>query len=148
MRDTPRLEPAIAETPRPSVPVPGSVSVIVGLPVIGVRTVVAALVRLAELPAVAFGDDRVLTLPSISVTVGELADERLERLRIRLLPKLQRAIHYPTEVRVRSHRGPDLQCMVNRPARVAVDQLDMNPIDEQRPAAEPLQPGQRRSRQR
>ena len=44
------------------------------LPVIGVRTVVEALLRLAELPAAVFGDDRVLNLPSISVTVRELAE--------------------------------------------------------------------------
>jgi D-erythronate 2-dehydrogenase len=44
------------------------------VPVIGVRTVVESLVRLTELPAEAFGDDRVLNLPSISVTVGEMVD--------------------------------------------------------------------------
>jgi nucleoside-diphosphate-sugar epimerase len=44
------------------------------VPVIGTRTVVDCLVRLADIPAREFGDDRVLNLPSISVTVGDMLD--------------------------------------------------------------------------
>jgi nucleoside-diphosphate-sugar epimerase len=44
------------------------------IPVIGIRTAVDGLLRLAELPAEALGDDRVLNLPGISVTVGEMLD--------------------------------------------------------------------------
>lgn len=44
------------------------------MPVIGVRTAVDCLVRLAELPGDALGDDRTLNLPSLSVTVEEMVD--------------------------------------------------------------------------
>ncbi|MBA2357300.1 MAG: NAD-dependent epimerase/dehydratase family protein [Actinobacteria bacterium] len=44
------------------------------LPVIGVETVVACLEALADLPTDALGPDRALTLPSLSVTVGELVE--------------------------------------------------------------------------
>jgi nucleoside-diphosphate-sugar epimerase len=44
------------------------------LPVIGVRTAVECLARLAELPAEALGDDRVINLPSLSISVGELVE--------------------------------------------------------------------------
>jgi nucleoside-diphosphate-sugar epimerase len=43
------------------------------MPVIGVRTAVECFVRLAELPADALGDP-VVTFPSLSVTVAELAE--------------------------------------------------------------------------
>jgi nucleoside-diphosphate-sugar epimerase len=44
------------------------------IPVIGIRTVVDGLLRLAELPAEALGDDRVVNLPGVSVTVGEMLE--------------------------------------------------------------------------
>ena len=44
------------------------------LPVIGARTVVECLMRLRDLDTDALGDDRALTLPSISVTVAEMID--------------------------------------------------------------------------
>lgn len=44
------------------------------LPVIGVDTAVECLLRLAELPAEALGDDRTVNLPSISVTVFEMVE--------------------------------------------------------------------------
>ncbi len=44
------------------------------LPVIGTRTLVECLVRLAELPRDSLGDDRALNLPSISVTVAEMLE--------------------------------------------------------------------------
>jgi D-erythronate 2-dehydrogenase len=44
------------------------------LPVIGVRTTVECFLRLAELPAGALADDPVVNLPSLSVSVGELAE--------------------------------------------------------------------------
>jgi nucleoside-diphosphate-sugar epimerase len=44
------------------------------IPVIGARTVVAGLVRLSEVDAAALGDDRAVSLPSISVTVAEMID--------------------------------------------------------------------------
>jgi nucleoside-diphosphate-sugar epimerase len=43
-------------------------------PVIGERTAVSCLLRLAALDAEALGDDRALNLPSISVTVAEMVD--------------------------------------------------------------------------
>jgi nucleoside-diphosphate-sugar epimerase len=42
--------------------------------VIGVRTAVAALIRLEGLPAEAFGDDCVVHLPGLPVTVADLVD--------------------------------------------------------------------------
>ena len=44
------------------------------MPVIGVRTAVECLIRLCECDGEAFGDDRSLNLPSISVTVAEMID--------------------------------------------------------------------------
>jgi D-erythronate 2-dehydrogenase len=44
------------------------------LPVIGVRTAVECLIRLYQCDREAFGDDRSLNLPSISVTVAEMID--------------------------------------------------------------------------
>jgi nucleoside-diphosphate-sugar epimerase len=44
------------------------------MPVIGVRTAVECLIRLAELAGEVLSDDRTVTLPSISVTVGEMVD--------------------------------------------------------------------------
>jgi nucleoside-diphosphate-sugar epimerase len=44
------------------------------MPVIGVRTAVECLIRLCECDGEAFGDDRALNLPSISVTVAEMID--------------------------------------------------------------------------
>ena len=44
------------------------------MPVIGERTVVEGLIRLAEADGAALGDDRALNLPSISVTVGEMVE--------------------------------------------------------------------------
>ena len=44
------------------------------VPVIGVSTAAACMIRLAEIAAEALGDDRTLTLPNLSVTVAELAD--------------------------------------------------------------------------
>jgi nucleoside-diphosphate-sugar epimerase len=46
----------------------------VRMPVIGERTVVEGLIALMELDAPALGDDRALTLPSISVTVAEMVE--------------------------------------------------------------------------
>jgi nucleoside-diphosphate-sugar epimerase len=53
------------------------------VPVIGARTAVDCLVRLAELEADALGDDRTLNLPSLSVTVEEMVGsvQRLGRER-------------------------------------------------------------------
>jgi nucleoside-diphosphate-sugar epimerase len=42
--------------------------------VIGVRTAVAGLIRLGELPAESFGDDCVVHLPGVAVTVGGLVE--------------------------------------------------------------------------
>lgn len=44
------------------------------IPVIGVRTAVEGLLRLAEVDGAVLGDDRALNLPSISVTVGEMVE--------------------------------------------------------------------------
>ncbi len=44
------------------------------MPVVGERTVVECLVRLAEIEPEAIGDDRALNLPSISVTARELVE--------------------------------------------------------------------------
>jgi nucleoside-diphosphate-sugar epimerase len=44
------------------------------LPVIGVRTAADCLARLAEIPSVALGDDRVVHLPSLAVTAQELTE--------------------------------------------------------------------------
>ena len=44
------------------------------VPIIGARTVVDCLVRLAELDGGALGDDRTLNLPSLSVTVEEMVE--------------------------------------------------------------------------
>jgi nucleoside-diphosphate-sugar epimerase len=49
------------------------------VPVIGARTAVDCLVRLAELGPDALGDDRTLNLPSLSVTVEEMV-ESVQRL--------------------------------------------------------------------
>jgi len=49
------------------------------MPVIGERTVIECLVRLAEVESDAVGDDRALNLPSISVTAGEMV-ESLKRV--------------------------------------------------------------------
>ena len=45
-----------------------------GLAVIGVRTAAECLVRLSEPPGDVFGDDRVLNLPNLSITAGELIE--------------------------------------------------------------------------
>ena len=44
------------------------------VPVIGMRTVVDCLIRLADLPPDALGDDRTVNLPSLSVTVAEMVE--------------------------------------------------------------------------
>jgi nucleoside-diphosphate-sugar epimerase len=44
------------------------------LAVIGIRTAAECFVRLAELPGDVLGDDRVLNLPNLSVTAGELVE--------------------------------------------------------------------------
>src|SRR4051794_36718417 len=48
------------------------------------------------------------------------------------IAQLQRAIHYPREQQIRCDRAPDGQLAVNRPGGIAVYQLDVDPVDEQR----------------
>ncbi len=60
----------------------------VRMPVIGVRTVVECLIRLAEVDGDALGVDRAVNLPSISVTTGEMIESLLRVAGDRLLGEL------------------------------------------------------------
>ncbi len=70
------------------------------VPVIGARTAVEGLMRLSELDPDAFGDDRALSLPSISVTVAEMiesvrrvaGDRPLGRLDLGPDPEIERIV--------------------------------------------------------
>ena len=70
------------------------------VPVIGARNVAECLARLRDVDADALGDDRALTLPSISVTVGEMleslrrvaGDRPLGKIEIRPEPEIERIV--------------------------------------------------------
>src|SRR5205807_1565199 len=70
------------------------------IPVIGARTVVECLIRLSELEHDALGDDRALSLPSISVTVAEMIESvrrvaggrTLGRIEIEPDPEIERIV--------------------------------------------------------
>jgi nucleoside-diphosphate-sugar epimerase len=70
------------------------------MPVIGARTVVECLIRLAEVDGDALGIDRAVNLPSISVTTGEMVesllrfagDRRLGKVTIEPDPVIERIV--------------------------------------------------------
>jgi D-erythronate 2-dehydrogenase len=77
------------------------------VPVIGVRTVVECLIRLRDLASDALGDDRALTLPSISVTVAEMIDA------------LARAAQGKTAGKIELRPDPEIERIVRTWARHA-----------------------------
>src|SRR6185503_6199820 len=55
------------------------------------------------------------------------------------VPPLDRAIHQRAERHVAGDRAPQRQPVPPQPAEIAVDQLDVDPVDEERVLPEPLE---------